>query len=112
MLGAEWTIDPGYVRSGLMFDMARQHGGAMYYTEHRYYGQSFPVNDLSTENLRFLTTEQALEDVANFIRTLKQNPNFQNSRVIKHFYLKTFSKNMFVHILLIRTFYNESIQIF
>ena len=34
--------------------------------EHRYYGQSFPAEDLSTENLRFLTTEQALADSAYF----------------------------------------------
>jgi hypothetical protein len=32
--------------------------------EHRYYGTSFPVPDLSVENLRFLTTEQALADTA------------------------------------------------
>lgn len=43
MLGAEWTINPDFVQGGLMFDMARENDGAMYYTEHRYYGQSFPV---------------------------------------------------------------------
>jgi hypothetical protein len=30
--------------------------------EHRYYGTFFPTPDISTENLRFLTTEQALAD--------------------------------------------------
>ncbi|GLV36675.1 uncharacterized protein CBL_02490 [Carabus blaptoides fortunei] len=82
MLGAEWTIDPGYVEGGLMFDMALAHDGAMFYTEHRYYGQSFPVDDLSTNNLRFLTTEQALADVAGFIRHLKMSEGYQNSKVV------------------------------
>ncbi|GLV36740.1 uncharacterized protein CBL_02425 [Carabus blaptoides fortunei] len=82
MLGAEWTIEPSYVQGGLMFDMARTHGGAMFYTEHRYYGKSFPVDDLSTNNLRFLSTEQALEDVAEFIRHLKMSEGYHNSKVV------------------------------
>lgn len=32
--------------------------------EHRYYGKSLPTKDLSTESLRFLSTEQALADSA------------------------------------------------
>ncbi|GLV36739.1 uncharacterized protein CBL_02426 [Carabus blaptoides fortunei] len=82
MLGAEWTIALGFVQGGLMFDMARENGGAMYYTEHRYYGQSFPVSNLTTKNLKFLSTEQALEDVAVFIRMLKSNSEFVNSKII------------------------------
>lgn len=39
--------------------------------EHRYYGTSFPTDDLSTENLRFLTTEQALADTAYFAKNVK-----------------------------------------
>jgi hypothetical protein len=39
--------------------------------EHRYYGKSFPVPDLTTENLRFLSTEQALAEVDYFARNVK-----------------------------------------
>lgn len=39
--------------------------------EHRYYGTSFPTPDISTENLRFLTTEQALADQAYFSKNIK-----------------------------------------
>ncbi|UKZ82957.1 hypothetical protein TrVFT333_010757 [Trichoderma virens FT-333] len=38
---------------------------------HRYYGNSFPVPDLTTENLRFLTTEQALADTAYFAKHIE-----------------------------------------
>lgn len=36
--------------------------------EHRFYGKSVPNNDLTTPNLQYLSTRQALADVANFIR--------------------------------------------
>lgn len=46
MVGAEWTIDEGWLQSGAMFDMAQEHGGYMFYTEHRYYGKSIPTRYL------------------------------------------------------------------
>ncbi|GLV36676.1 uncharacterized protein CBL_02489 [Carabus blaptoides fortunei] len=82
MVGTKGTIESGYVEGGLMFDMARAHGGAMLYVEHRYYGESFPVDDLSTNNLRLLTTEQAMADVVAFIGQLKQVPNYRDSKVV------------------------------
>lgn len=45
--------------------------------EHRYYGESFPTADLSTESLRFLTTEQALADEAYFAQNIVF-PGFEN----------------------------------
>lgn len=38
--------------------------------EHRFYGQSVPNNDSSTNNLRFLSSQQALEDLSAFHRYL------------------------------------------
>lgn len=46
--------------------LARATGGIVLVLEHRYYGTSFPVPDLSRENYRFLTTEQATADAAYF----------------------------------------------
>ena len=37
----------------------------------RYYGESINVPDLSTDNLRFLNNEEAMEDSANFIENFK-----------------------------------------
>ena len=39
--------------------------------EHRYYGESFPVKNLTTESFRFLTTQQALADQAYFAQHVK-----------------------------------------
>lgn len=41
-VGGEWTITPGLLSTGLTHDMAVENAGMLYYTEHRYYGQSWP----------------------------------------------------------------------
>ena len=35
--------------------------------EHRYYGKSQPMPDLSSENLAYLTSQQSLEDIKSFL---------------------------------------------
>lgn len=42
-VGGEWTISAGSIRSGHLVDMAEEHNGILFYTEHRYYGQSRPT---------------------------------------------------------------------
>ncbi|KAK9693693.1 Serine carboxypeptidase S28 [Popillia japonica] len=82
-LGGEWQISAGSLMTGQIFDMAEQHGGMMYYTEHRYYGYSYPTEDMSTENLRYLSLDQAIADVVYFIQYVKANtPGFANSQVV------------------------------
>ena len=59
-----------YLQKGLLHDMAVATHGIGVVLEHRYYGTSFPTPDLSTENLRFLTTDQALADEAYFAKNV------------------------------------------
>lgn len=56
----------GFLQKGLIHQLAQATHGIAVVLEHRYYGTSWPTPDLSTENLRFLTTEQALADQAYF----------------------------------------------
>lgn len=58
------------LQKGILKELAAAHNGVAVILEHRYYGRSVPTSDLSTENLRFLTTEQALADVDYFARTV------------------------------------------
>lgn len=82
-IGGEWEISPGYISAGLMFDMAKELSGVLYYTEHRYYGKSLPTSDTSTRNLKYLTVEQALADLAHFIEHIKaSSADLKNSGVI------------------------------
>lgn len=60
-----------YLQKGIVYELAKATGGLGVILEHRYYGTSFPTSDLSTENLRFLTTEQALADTAYFAEHVK-----------------------------------------
>ncbi|GAB0098737.1 Peptidase S28 [Sergentomyia squamirostris] len=82
-VGGEWEIDPGFIIGGHTYDMARELNGYLFYTEHRFYGQSRPTPDLSFLNLQYLHINQALGDLAHFIRTKKQEiPGAENSGVI------------------------------
>jgi hypothetical protein len=67
--------DPGpdrlpYLQKGIVYQLAKATHGIGVVLEHRYYGTSFPVPDLSVENMRFLTTEQALADTAYFAENI------------------------------------------
>eukprot|EP00163_Fabomonas_tropica_P020963 TRINITY_DN368_c0_g1_i1.p1 TRINITY_DN368_c0_g1~~TRINITY_DN368_c0_g1_i1.p1 ORF type:complete len:512 (-),score=87.81 TRINITY_DN368_c0_g1_i1:1020-2555(-) len=46
--------------------LARLFGATLVVLEHRFYGKSQPFHAWTTENLRYLTTEQVLADVAEF----------------------------------------------
>ena len=59
-----------YLQKGVIHQLAEATGGIAVVLEHRYYGTSFPTPDLSTENLRFLTTQQALADTDYFARNV------------------------------------------
>ncbi|KAM8704255.1 hypothetical protein ACLKA7_008799 [Drosophila subpalustris] len=82
-LGGEWEISQGRITGGHMYDMASEHNGLLAYTEHRYYGESKPLPDLSNENIQYLHVKQALADLAHFITTLKQTyEGLSDSKVI------------------------------
>ena len=82
MIGGEWEISTGFLKSGLMFEIASAHNAMMYYTEHRYYGQSKPTGDISSNNLQYLSVDQALADLAYFIEIKKKEEALRNSTVI------------------------------
>jgi hypothetical protein len=59
-----------FLQKGILHQMAEATNGIGVVLEHRYYGTSMPTPDLSTENLRFLTTDQALADEAYFAKNV------------------------------------------
>ncbi|CRL02526.1 CLUMA_CG015080, isoform A [Clunio marinus] len=83
-VGGEWSISAGSISAGShIYDLAKEHNGILFYTEHRYYGKSHPTTNTSTENLRFLNIDQALADLAFFINHIKsRSSDLTNSRVI------------------------------
>lgn len=83
-VGGEWTISAGSISIGShVYDLAQEFNGSIFYTEHRYYGRSRPTTNTSTENLRFLSVDQALADLAFFISHVKaSSPDFAESDVM------------------------------
>jgi hypothetical protein len=62
----ENVVITGEYHCALMVHLASQHSALNVALEHRYYGKSQPFADLSTPNLRFLSSRQALQDIAMF----------------------------------------------
>lgn len=82
-VGGEWFISPGSISGGHVYDMAKEHNGYLFYTEHRFYGLSKPVDAMTEENMKYLDVQQALADLAHFIRTMKATiPGMENSKAI------------------------------
>lgn len=70
--GGETSIEGRlpYLQKGIVAILAEATGGIGVILEHRYYGTSFPVSNLTTENMRFLTTAQAMADQAYFAQNI------------------------------------------
>ncbi|KAK7182016.1 hypothetical protein DPSP01_006247 [Paraphaeosphaeria sporulosa] len=56
------------LRNGIVKILAEATGGLGVILENRYYGKSWPTEDSSTDNLRFLTTDQTIADNAFFAK--------------------------------------------
>uniref|UniRef100_A0A1I8JUL4 Prolylcarboxypeptidase n=1 Tax=Anopheles funestus TaxID=62324 RepID=A0A1I8JUL4_ANOFN len=87
IVGGHHRIDRAiyFMEDGHFRDVAAMQGAFLATNEHRYFGDSSPVPDYSSENLRFLRTEQALFDLIEWIDYLKREiMGDPNARVILH----------------------------
>ncbi|CAK4711916.1 hypothetical protein LEN26_008219 [Aphanomyces euteiches] len=60
--------------------LAKKHKALIVSLEHRYYGKSQPVADYSVENLKYLTAEQALNDMITFQDHLTEKRKLVNAK--------------------------------
>ncbi|XP_067643764.1 putative serine protease K12H4.7 isoform X2 [Eurosta solidaginis] len=79
-IGGELAISPRWVKTGAWIQYAEEFGAMCFHLEHRFYGKSRPKSDLSFANLQFLTSRQALADVANFIQGMSRLYNFNKTQ--------------------------------
>lgn len=66
-IGGEATLESRSVEGGSVIELANRTKAVILGLEHRFFGQSQPFNTLTSDNLKFLTIEQALADLAYFI---------------------------------------------
>ena len=71
MIGGEAVANPRWLNYGTWLTFAKEQGAAMFLLEHRFYGESHPTEDMSVENLVYLTSHQGLADLADFIVAMK-----------------------------------------
>jgi len=74
-IGGEGEANPKWLNFGNWYTIAKENKAAMFLLEHRFYGQSWPTENMSTENLRFLSSRQGLEDLATFMAAMTSTYN-------------------------------------
>lgn len=65
-IGGEFEMSARYIDGGNIVDLAEQYGGLIFGVEHRFYGLSVFEGSLEIENLVYLSSQQALADLAEF----------------------------------------------
>ncbi|XP_012279543.1 putative serine protease K12H4.7 [Orussus abietinus] len=75
MISGESTARAEWMAEGEWIEYAKQFGAMCFQVEHRFYGKSHPTSDLSVKNLMFLSSEQALADLAYFIKGMNKLHN-------------------------------------
>lgn len=66
----EGDVEESYFLTDAVIEWAQQLGARVVFLEHRYYGQSLPFDDFTTEHLRYLTLDNVMEDLATFQKWL------------------------------------------
>lgn len=80
----EGALRENEVDSNYQFTLASDYKAALYALEHRFYGSSQPFGTLSVDNLKYLSTEQALADAAEFLNAIivKFEPPYDIRKVV------------------------------
>ncbi|XP_069474262.1 putative serine protease K12H4.7 isoform X3 [Ambystoma mexicanum] len=80
MIGGEGPANPAWMTSGAWLSYAQKLGAVCLMLEHRFYGKSHPTEDMSTSNLRYLSSRQALADLAHFQTVMTQKLGLGNRK--------------------------------
>ncbi|XP_054156704.1 putative serine protease K12H4.7 [Oppia nitens] len=82
MLDGESEASDFFITQGGVAKYAEKFNAMTVDLEHRFYGKSMPTEDLSTENLRYLSIKQALKDTEQFIDYLNKKLSLINTKWI------------------------------
>eukprot|EP00095_Tigriopus_kingsejongensis_P004313 maker-scaffold562_size136394-snap-gene-0.8 protein:Tk04313 transcript:maker-scaffold562_size136394-snap-gene-0.8-mRNA-1 annotation:"hypothetical protein BRAFLDRAFT_284130" len=82
MIGGEGEANSIWMVEGTWIDYARELGALCFQLEHRFYGKSHPTEDMRVKNLGFLSSQQALADLAKFVDGMNESYNLTDSKWI------------------------------
>ena len=74
-MGGEGDLNERTFTFAWCAEYAVQFGALCFGLEHRFYGDSWPVHQPTTEDLKLLSASQALEDASNFINAMTEEYN-------------------------------------
>ncbi len=77
----ESTCEQRSILGGAIREHAKKFGAHLIALEHRYYGKSQPFPKLTTENMKYLTTQYAVKDLANFVEFAREKLNLKGKWV-------------------------------
>ena len=66
MIGGEGEENPIWLKMGQWVNFGKSFNALLVLVEHRFYGKSHPTYDLSVDSLKYLSSKQALADLASF----------------------------------------------
>ncbi|XP_067831153.1 thymus-specific serine protease isoform X2 [Heptranchias perlo] len=78
-IGGEGALTPYSVLAGEHVDLARKYRALLVSLEHRYYGASINPDGLTDQKIQFLSSQQALADLATFHAFISQQYNLTRS---------------------------------
>ncbi|KAK0405291.1 hypothetical protein QR680_017906 [Steinernema hermaphroditum] len=78
MIGGEGPASTSWISNPHLqyIQWAKEYGALCFQVEHRFFGKSRPYNNMTTESLKYLTTQQALADLANFIKSVNNDTSY------------------------------------
>lgn len=71
-----------FIEGGLIYDVARETGGALVTADHRFSGHNIPTEAATFDELAFMTVEQALADIAALVITVRRDLNAQGPVIL------------------------------
>ena len=81
MIGGEGPESPSSLSSKYyIHDLAAAHGAMLVTLEHRFYGESYPTKTMDNNSLEYLSSSQALADLARFITWFKDHEMHTSSQ--------------------------------
>ncbi|XP_069178530.1 putative serine protease K12H4.7 [Procambarus clarkii] len=82
MIGGEGPANSAWMQEGAWITYAEDVNAYLLYLEHRFYGKSHPTEDVSVENLEYLSSEQALADLAVFTVSMQESLDLKENKWI------------------------------
>ncbi|ODM93114.1 putative serine protease K12H4.7 [Orchesella cincta] len=82
MIGGEGEATSIWMTNGAWITYAKELNALCFQLEHRFYGKSHPLPDLSLESLKYLSSQQALADLASFTVAMKSTYNLTDNKFV------------------------------